>query len=265
MHRVHRSSNGTSAAAEPGLRRQRNTLAWARRFHQADGAGLNLEVREHVMNRFLWSLTVAAALLATGVVGVGVVGAQVAGQTGATAFQVGDRILLHVEGDSALSDTFTVVAGPALRLPAIGEITLAGVRRGDLEAHLTRELSRYIKDPVVQARALIRVSVMGEVTKPGYYAVPIDLVLADALMLAGGATQEARVDRLRVLRGNASLWSGNQLQTEIARGATLEDLGIRAGDRIQVPKRDSESKWRVLSIIVGTVATAVGVIALTHK
>ncbi len=219
------------------------------------------------MNRSLWSLTVAAALLATGVVGVGVGGAQVAAQTSATEFQVGDRILLHVEGDSALSDTFTVVAGPALRLPAIGEISLAGVRRTDLEAHLTRELGRYIKDPVVQARALIRISVVGEVTRPGYYAVPSDLVVADALMVAGGATKDARVDRLRILRGDASLWSGNALQTEIARGATLENLGIRAGDRIQVPggQRDPESKWRILGIIVGTVASAVGVIALTHR
>jgi polysaccharide export outer membrane protein len=229
-----------------------------------DSAGLKLEVGEDVGRlKGLWSLIVAAALLATGEVGV----AQVGAQTRATAFQVGDRILLHVEGDSALSDTFTVVAGPALRLPAIGEISLAGVRRSDLEAHLTRELGRFIKDPVVQARALIRVSVVGEVTRPGYYAVPTDLVLADALMLAGGATQAARVDRLRILRGNTSLWGGNELQAQIARGATLEDLGISAGDRIQVPggARDPESKWRVLGIIVGTVATAVGVIALTHR
>src|SRR6266498_2331515 len=190
------------------------------------------------MKRVLGSLTVAAALLTIGA-------SVVAAQTRAATFQVGDRILLHVEGDSALSDTFTVVAGPALRLPIIGEIALAGVRRTDLEAHLTRELGRYIKDPVVQARALIRVSVVGEVIRPGFYAVP--------------------VDRLRILRGNASLWSGTDLQAAIARGATLDELGIRAGDRIQVPPRgDPESKWRVAGIIVTTLATAVTVVAVTH-
>ncbi len=211
------------------------------------------------MKRVLGSLTVAAALLTIGA-------SVVAAQTRAATFQVGDRILLHVEGDSALSDTFTVVAGPALRLPIIGEIALAGVRRTDLEAHLTRELGRYIKDPVVQARALIRVSVVGEVIRPGFYAVPVDLVLPDALMLAGGATQAARVDRLSILRGNASLWSGTDLQAAIARGATLDELGIRAGDRIQVPPRgDPESKWRVAGIIIGSVATVVGIIALTNR
>ncbi len=211
------------------------------------------------MKRSVWLLTVAAALLAAGV-------RQAATQTRATGFQVGDRILLRVEGDSALSDTFTVVAGPALRLPNIGEVSLADVRRGDLEAHLTRELGRYINDPVVQARALIRVSVAGEVTRPGFYAVPIDLVLTDALMLAGGATKDARVDRLHILRGTSSLWSGNALQSAIARGATLDELGMRAGDRIQVPgKGDPESKWRILGIMVTTVATAVTVVALTNR
>lgn len=211
------------------------------------------------MKRFFWSCIAVAALVAPWTPGA-------TAQTPVTAFQVGDRILLHVEGDSALSDTFTVVAGPALRLPTIGEISLAGVRRTDLEAHLTRELGRYFKDPVVQARALIRVSVVGEVTRPGFYAVPVDLVLADALMLAGGATTEARVDRLRVLRGNSALWSGSKLQAAIARGATLEELGIHAGDRIQVPGQgDRESKWRIAGMIVTTLATAVTVVVLTNR
>src|SRR5947208_13545410 len=178
------------------------------------------------MNRSWWSLSIAVVLVAAGGRGWA--------QTPITAFQAGDRILLHVEGDSALSDTFTVVSGPALRLPNIGDISLEGVRRSDLQTHLARELGRYIKDPVVEARALIRVSVLGEVAKPGYYAVPVDLVLSDALMVAGGATHDARIDRLRILRGSASLWSGDGLQTAIARGATLDELGMRGGDRIEV-------------------------------
>jgi protein involved in polysaccharide export with SLBB domain len=211
------------------------------------------------MKRYLLTLIVAAALLTAG---------RAAAQKPGTDFQAGDRILLRVEGDSALSDTFTVVAGPALRLPAIGEVSLAGVRRADLEAHLTRELSRYLKDPVVHARALIRVSVLGEVVHPGFYALPLDLVLADALMVAGGTTQDARVDRLRILRGESALWTGGRLQGAIARGATLGDLGLRAGDHIDVPgggRRDPESKWRVAGLVITTLATVVTVITLTTR
>ncbi len=210
------------------------------------------------MKRYVLPLSIAAALFTAG---------PAAAQAPTTDFQVGDRVLLRVEGDSALSDTFTVVAGPALRLPAIGEVSLTGVRRADLESYLTRELSRYLKDPVVHARALIRVSVLGEVVRPGFYAVALDLVLADALMVAGGPTQDARVDRLRILRGESALWSGSRLQGAIARGSTLGDLGLRAGDRIDVPggRRDPESKWRLAGLVVTTVATVVTVITVTSR
>jgi len=183
----------------------------------------------------------------------------------ATPFQVGDRILLSVEGDSALSDTFSVVAGPALRLPKIGDISLANVSRSGLEPYLTRELGRYINDPIVSARALIRISVMGEVARPGFYAVPVDLVLPDALMVAGGATTEARLERLQILRGSSAVVGSAALQTAIARGSTLDQLGVQAGDRILVPKqRDPESKWRIAGIIITGIAAAITVTALSR-
>jgi polysaccharide export outer membrane protein len=174
---------------------------------------------------------------------------------------VGDRILLVVEGDSMLTDTFTVVAGPAIQLPVIGAVSLAGVPRKGLEAHMRQALARYLKDPVVHARALIRLSIQGAITRPGFYAVPTDLVLADALMVAGGPIQEARVAKMRIERNGSRIWSGPKLQAAIARGATLEDLGLRAGDQIDVPRgRDTESTVR----IVGGLATiAIAVCVLT--
>src|SRR2546428_7864941 len=110
-----------------------------------------------------------------------------------SGFQVGDRILLKVEGDSQFSDTFTFGPGPGLTLPVIGEIPLVGVRRADVEPYMSPELARYLKDPVVRAKALIRVSVVGEVQRPGFYSLPGDAVLADALIQAGGPPREARV------------------------------------------------------------------------
>jgi polysaccharide biosynthesis/export protein len=176
-------------------------------------------------------------------------------------FQVGDRILLAVEGDSMLTDTFTVVAGPAVELPVIGAISLKGVQRNALGAHMTQALGRYLKNPVVHARALIRLAILGAVLRPGFYAVPTDLVLADALMVAGGPTQEARVDKLRIQRGHARIWSGAKLQAAIARGATVDELHLRAGDGIEVPRgRDTESTVRILGALV-TIPLAVCVLA----
>src|ERR1700752_3733767 len=170
------------------------------------------------------------------------------------------RINLHILSLS--------LAAPALRPPNVGEISLADVSRSEVESYLTRQLGRYIKDASVEARALIRISVMGEVARPGFYAVPIDLVLPDALMLAGGATQDARIDQLTVVRGKSALLNESALEAAIARGATLDELGMRAGDRLPVPRgqpRGPQRKWRITGIIVTSIAAAVGIVALSHR
>src|SRR5260370_37898717 len=94
-------------------------------------------------------------------------------------FQPGDRILLRVDGDSVLTGTFPVGPGPALTLPEIGAIPLAGVRRPDVEADLAQQLRRYPKAPVVHAKALVPVSIIGEVEHPGFYSVPVDAARRD--------------------------------------------------------------------------------------
>src|SRR3989442_11967711 len=90
-----------------------------------------------------WLLTVAAALLATGLQGM----VPAEAQTRATGFQVGDRILLHVERDSALSDTFTVVAGPPARRPNIREGSPPRRRRRGPQAPFAREPGRSMHPP----------------------------------------------------------------------------------------------------------------------
>jgi protein involved in polysaccharide export with SLBB domain len=150
-------------------------------------------------------------------------------------FQVGDRIDLSVQGEPTLSTPFTVAAGTVLRLPTIGDVPLRGVLRSELEPYLATEIGRYLKEPVVRAQALIRVSVLGAVATPGYYVVPADALLTDALMSAGGPVSTAKFSGIRVERGKERIWQGNPLQRAITEGRTLDQLSLRAGDRIFVP------------------------------
>jgi polysaccharide export outer membrane protein len=166
-------------------------------------------------------------------------------------FQVGDRVQLQVEGDSQFTATFTVGPGPALTLPAIGAIPLGGVRRAEVEAYLSRALARYLRDPVVHAKALIRLAITGEVEHPGFYSVPVDAVLADALMQAGGPTREAKVPALRVEREGKPILQGDSLQRVLAHGLTVDQVGLHDGDRFVVPRQhDAEAPWRILGILV---------------
>ncbi len=177
-------------------------------------------------------------------------------------FQVGDRILLQVEGDSQLTKTFAVGPGPALALPVIGEVPLVGVRRSDVESYLSRQLERYLKTPVVHAKALINLSIIGEVEHPGFYSVPADGVLADALMQAGGPTREAKVAAMRVERDGKPFFGADSLQFAFAHGLTVDQMGLRGGDRLVVPRlavSDPEKPWRILGILVSIPVAIYGI------
>src|SRR6184192_249511 len=188
--------------------------------------------------------------------------AQTATGAATSDFQINDQILLEVEGDSQFTHAFTVGAGPALMLPVIGPIPLAGVRRSQVEPYLTQQLKRYMKDPVVHAKVLVRLSVLGEVEHPGFYPVAADAPVSDALMAAGGPTKEAKFTGTRIDRIGRDGVSGSDLQEAIARGATVDGMGLRSGDQIFVPRRhDSESTFRILGILAGIPAA---ILIATH-
>lgn len=161
-------------------------------------------------------------------------------------FKVGDRILLVVEGEPSLSDTFTVGLGAALTLPGIGALSLAGVLRSELQTYLTARLGQHLRDPVVEARAYVRLSIQGAVARPGFYGVPAAALLSDALMAAGGTTAEADIGKLRIERGGRRVWEGKALQQAIAGGKTIDEAGLVAGDQYVMPRRGGRSAVDVL-------------------
>ncbi|HEX8242680.1 MAG TPA: polysaccharide biosynthesis/export family protein, partial [Longimicrobium sp.] len=66
--------------------------------------------------------------------------------------QAGDQIALIVEGQQALTDTFTVRAPGVIFLPQIGDVSVAGLLRSEIEGRLREQIARYVRDPVVRAR-----------------------------------------------------------------------------------------------------------------
>ncbi|HSU13069.1 polysaccharide biosynthesis/export family protein [Longimicrobium sp.] len=151
--------------------------------------------------------------------------------------QPGDEVVLLVEGQAALTDTFTVREGTVLFLPQIGDVPLHGLLRSEVEGRLREHLSRYLRNPVVRARPLVRVSVEGEVRNPGWYVVPADALVSDVLMLAGGPQGNTSTARLRIERGGTPVWSGPILSEALAQGRTLDAMGIHPGDRFYLPAK----------------------------
>jgi polysaccharide export outer membrane protein len=175
------------------------------------------------------------------------------GAPGGGGVQVGDRIILTVQGEPTLSDTFTVAAGQVLNLPVVGMVPLAGVPRDELVPHLTREIGRYVKDPVISARTLILFGVQGEVARPGFYHMPADAIVSDVLEAAGGLTKDALLGEARLMRGGKEVWTGRQIAEAIAASRTLDEAGIRAGDQLQIPRREKGTSFYEVARTVAVV------------
>lgn len=183
-------------------------------------------------------------------------------------FRAGDRIRLLVDSEPQLSDTFPVGPNQELVLPVVGVVSLRGVLRSELQGAMTRELGRFLRDPVVRAWPLIRVSVIGEVNKPGFYLVPPTAVVADVITAGGGPTQDAKMDKAYVERGGRRVIEGQPLQDIIAQGRTLDDAGIRPGDKIVVPAISGASAYqtiRTVSILLSIPLTIFALIQVFKK
>ena len=172
-------------------------------------------------------------------------------------FRVGDRVVLDIEGELNMPDTLMVEPGPAIEIPALGRIGLGGVLRSELEGHLTQEVGRYIQMPRLRATSLIRLSIQGEVSLPGFYAVPADMLLGDVFMVAGGPTNASRMDGVFIERGAVPLWEAEELQNAIVDGRTLDQLNLRAGDQIMVPA-NTDSSWyfQAFQVVAAAVSIA---------
>lgn len=170
-------------------------------------------------------------------------------------FLPGHRILLQVSGgDSVLSDTFTVRMDQRLALPRMGDIALRGVLDSELEPHLTREISRYIRQPIVTATGLIRVQVTGGIGRPGFHVVPGEMTVTDLIMAAGGPVAGVNLRSTQVRRGSETVADAKAFTSMMQLGMTVSAMGLRDGDEIRLPEGASSSNmWatKVAPIMAG--------------
>ena len=171
-------------------------------------------------------------------------------------FRPGDRIALAIEGNVAVIDTVPVTAGSKINLKDIGDIPLAGVLRSELQGHLTKHISKYIRDASVRTTPLIRLSVLGPVGKPGFYFMPTDIPLSDAIMRAGGPGSTADLNKSVVRRDTEQLYDNRNTRSALNEGLTLDQLSLRDGDSIEVGEK-SQRGWTQIASVVGVVTSLV--------
>ncbi|NOR29384.1 MAG: polysaccharide export protein [Lutibacter sp.] len=105
-------------------------------------------------------------------------------------------------GDSATAMSYLVNIDGELNFPVLGKIKVEGFTNKEVTDLLTKRLSDYIKNPVVNVRLInFKVSVLGEVRDPGTYPVTNERIsIIEALSLAGDLTIQGKRANVLLVR-----------------------------------------------------------------
>jgi polysaccharide biosynthesis/export protein len=123
---------------------------------------------------------------------------------GAYVIDAGDLLSIRVYNQEAMSTRARVRPDGKISMPLIGDIEVRGRRPTDVAKDLEERMKTVIVAPAVTVTAEetqpLRISVLGEVNRPGAYVLEAGSGVLQALALGGGLTEFADDDRLFVLR-----------------------------------------------------------------
>ena len=103
--------------------------------------------------------------------------------------------------------TYLVNSHGEIDFPVLGKLQVGGMTRSELTDMMTKRISAYVKSPIVTIQIRnFKVSVLGEVNKPGTVNVPNErLSVLDALGMAGDLTIYGNSTNVLLIRDNNGL------------------------------------------------------------
>lgn len=180
----------------------------------------------------------------------------------------GDRLRMSVFKVEGYAADVEVLSDGSISLPRLNSVSVAGLTLDEAQRRITQLYSRYLRRPLVYLDLLaprpVRVTVAGEVQKPGYYSISQDSrqstlgtvsaaqttvvssgwpTLVDAIQRAGGITGMADLSRVSLSRKSDApsnqrvVYRFNFLSSLIGGGASQNPL-IMDGDTIDVARSD---------------------------
>lgn len=153
-------------------------------------------------------------------------------------FRVGNQFVVTVTAPVLnTSDTVTVRDSLLVTFAKLPDASVRGVLRSELNERLSAHVARFVKEPQVRVNVLTRLTVVGSVNRPGLVYVSPDRPIGELIQLAGGPAQDAKLDELEVKRNGTSVLSRKNSKRALKEGRTLEQLDIRSGDDVTIPKK----------------------------
>lgn len=143
----------------------------------------------------------------------------------------GDLIRVEVYREEELKGEYLVDELGMVVLPLLGEQRVAGIPMRELRRQLVEAYRVHLRNPSIIITPLRRINVLGEVQRPGMYAMDPTVSVAGAVAMAGGATAAGDLRKVRILR------DGRVYGQRLGPGMALSEADIRSGDQIFVERR----------------------------
>jgi protein involved in polysaccharide export with SLBB domain len=170
----------------------------------------------------------------------------------ATTLRPGDAIRVEIWREQDLSGEFLVAVDGTVTLPLLGRMRLVDIPVELIRDTLIAQYRVTLRNPSINVTPIRRVSVLGEVQKPGLYGADPTLSLAGVVALAGGSTANGNLNRIRIIR------DGRVYREQVGAGETLSGADIRSGDQIVVEQRSWFARNTVFLVSAGlSLATSI--------
>ena len=115
-----------------------------------------------------------------------------------------DVVAINVWREPELSRAVPVRPDGKISLPLVGEVKASGLTPQMLQTRIAKELEMYLQKPevtvIVQEANNHRFNIVGEVQRPGSYLLTKRTTVLDAIAMAGGFREFAKVKKIYVLR-----------------------------------------------------------------
>lgn len=152
----------------------------------------------------------------------------------------GDLLHITVAGYAEMTTDVRVSQTGNITYPFIGEVSVANLSTQDVEGIIARKLNdgAFIRQPQVSVLVAEyegqKISVMGQVAKPGQYPLTASARVMDVLAEAGGTVPAIAADEATLLRKDGSK-AAIDLQS-LFEGDPRQNLTVSGGDTVYVPK-----------------------------
>jgi len=159
-----------------------------------------------------------------------------------------------------LSGEFVVAPDSTLVHPVYQVVRAAGAPLPVVKERLRGLLATYEQDVQLVIEPVFPVTVAGEVRQPNLYRLPQGTTIAQAIALAGGPTEQGRLDKVRLIRRDS------EMAIDLARGySRYAALPIASGDQVLVARRSGFNVLRDVLLPAVSLTAAVAAVITARR